>query len=205
VRRELTNDEIRIHENGFFVNSDFVIRHSSGVLYAAAMQLILIRHGKAEERDDPGNSGKEDALRSLTPEGKRQMKGAAKGLGKLIEKIDLLATSPLKRAVQTAELVYSAYGDEPQFVELELLSGGHSAAAIVKWIKEHDLDMSTVCLVGHEPDLSRWIGFFVTGKEKSVVAMKKGMACVLEFGGAPGAGKGIISAVYSARALRHMT
>jgi phosphohistidine phosphatase len=168
------------------------------------MQLILLRHGKAEDRAGSSAKEKGDALRALTAQGKQEMKTAARGLARIIKKIDLLATSPLKRAVQTAELVYGAYGDRPQFVELDLLSGGHSPAEVIKWMKEHDLDSSTVCLVGHEPDLSRWIGLFVSGKEKAVVAMKKGMACVLEFSSMAGPGKGIVAAVYSSKALRRM-
>ena len=166
------------------------------------MRLILIRHGIAEELES--SSKKDDALRALTAIGRRKMKGAAKGLRALYPTIDVLATSPLKRAVQTAKIIYAAYGDKPQFVELDLLSGGQSPQMIVTWLKHNDLDAATIALVGHEPDLSRWAGWFVTGHEKGIVAMKKGSACAIDFSRMVGAGKGMIGGMYGSRALRKL-
>jgi phosphohistidine phosphatase len=166
------------------------------------MRLILIRHGKAEEPDEAHK--KDDALRALTPEGRRKMKAAAKGLRELIPKIDLLATSPKKRAVQTAQVVYAAYNDKPQFVELDLLAGG-SPQKIIAWIKAHDLDAATVGFVGHEPYLSRWAGWFTTGREKSIVALKKGAVCIIDFPAALVAGKGVIFGLFQPADLRRLS
>src|SRR4051812_3600232 len=93
------------------------------IVITLPMRLLLIRHGIAEDREAFAKKGEDDFLRPLTPAGKRKMKEGAKGLRKLFPKLDLIATSPLKRAVQTATIVYDAYGGKPQFVELDLLSG----------------------------------------------------------------------------------
>ena len=85
------------------------------------MRLLLIRHGRATDREVFAKAKKDDALRPLTPEGQKKMKLAASDLRKICRKIDLIATSPMKRAMQTAEIIYTAYNDKPQFVELPLL------------------------------------------------------------------------------------
>ena len=167
-----------------------------------SMKLILIRHGKAEDRETIAEGGNDDALRSLTPEGRRKMKAAARGLRKLYPKIDLLATSPLARAVQTAEIVYKAYGDTPQFIELDLLAGDTPPENLIAWLKDHDLGAAAVAMVGHEPSLGRWIGFFTTGGEKSFVAMKKGAVCVIDFPGPPAAGNGVLVGLFQSGDLR---
>ena len=101
------------------------------------MRLILIRHGKAGDRDGWERAGKEDFDRPLTPAGKKQFKGAAKGLRKLVESIDVLATSPLVRARrQTAEIVFGVYRDGPEFLELEVLSGAYPAGRAFAMVKK---------------------------------------------------------------------
>lgn len=168
------------------------------------MRLILIRHGKAADREVFAESGKDDSLRPLTPGGKRQMKRGAKGLRKLLGKVDLLATSPLKRAVQTAEIVYDTFDDKPQFVELDLLSGdGQEPAKFIAWLKEHDLDAATtVAIVGHEPDLSHWAGWFLSGQKKGLVVMKKGAACVIDFPARLAGGRGVVFGMFQPADLR---
>ena len=164
------------------------------------MRLILIRHARAEDLDSKKKSA--DALRPLTPDGKRKMKSAAKGLHRLQPGIDVLATSPLKRAMQTAEILVTACAGKLKVIELDLLSGGHPPTALIAWIKDQNPDAATVAIVGHEPDLSRWAGFFVTGKEKSIVTMKKGAACIIDFPHAPAAGMGVLAGLHQSADLR---
>src|SRR5947209_20262062 len=111
------------------------------------MRLILIRHGKAGDSDAWIKAGKDDAKRPLTRNGAAQMKAGARGLTRIVKRIDVLATSPRLRAVQTAKIVYKAYDDAPQIMELDLLEGEHAAGQVVQWIKAHDLDHGTVGLV----------------------------------------------------------
>ena len=74
------------------------------------MQLLVIRHGLAGQREDWERKGRSDALRPLTPGGRKRMRRVAAGLVRLVEKLDLLASSPLVRARQTAEIVKDAFG-----------------------------------------------------------------------------------------------
>ena len=169
------------------------------------MRLILIRHGLAGEREAFAKTGADDSLRPLTPEGRRKMKRAARGLRQLIPKIDLLATSPLTRAVQTADIVHAAYDDKPQFVELDLLSGdGQEPAKFLHWLRERDLDAGTVAAVGHEPDLSHWAGHFLSGQAKGFMQLKKGAVCVIDFPIRIAGGKGVLVGFYQSGDLRKL-
>ena len=168
------------------------------------MRLILIRHGIAEDRDAFAESGQDDSLRPLTRTGRQKMKLAARGLRRLHNKIDLLATSPFTRAAETATIIFKAYDDRPAFVELPLLASAFSPRELVAWLKHGDLDTLTVALVGHEPFLSQLTGWLTGGHEKSIVRMKKGAVCVIDFSGGAAAGKGILSGLFQPGDLRRI-
>jgi phosphohistidine phosphatase len=90
------------------------------------MQLLIVRHGIAEERETwaPRN----DDLRPLTEAGKKKMKEAAKGLHALVPSLDVLASSPLTRAMQTATILAKEYEkNEPPKVDA-LMPGQHPPA-----------------------------------------------------------------------------
>lgn len=70
------------------------------------MNLYLVRHGAAEDKKPGGR----DFDRGLTEEGKKKMSAAVKGWKALIPGFDTLVSSPLIRAVQTAEIVKKGYG-----------------------------------------------------------------------------------------------
>src|SRR5436190_1246413 len=92
----------RSAESRIIVGTKLPTRATFGV-----MQLLIVRHGIAEERETwaPRN----DDLRPLTEEGKKKMKEAAKGLHALVPKLEVLASSPLTRAVQTATILAKEY------------------------------------------------------------------------------------------------
>ena len=69
------------------------------------MKLLVVRHGAAMEREDFASTGESDDLRPLTEEGKAEMKLIASSLSDDVEKLDVLATSPLVRARQTADII----------------------------------------------------------------------------------------------------
>src|SRR5207244_3974272 len=74
------------------------------------MRLLVVRHAIAEDREAFARSHKDDSERPLTPEGRRKMERAAHGLKELVPELDVLAASPYKRAVETAEIIGGAYG-----------------------------------------------------------------------------------------------
>jgi phosphohistidine phosphatase len=151
------------------------------------MKIVIIRHGTAE--DLQAKSGRDDASRNLTKDGRKKMARAAKGLVQITPKLDLVATSPLIRAVQTGEIVAKAYGGT-RTVQIAALSPRKPPANLIEWLNAHPPD-ATVALVGHEPHLGTVIGWLTTGLQESFVVLKKGGAALIEveMPVAPGRGK----------------
>ena len=141
------------------------------------MKVLIVRHGPAGDGAAWEAEGRDDRLRPLTPDGKKQMRRAAAGLPFLVEDLSLVATSSLTRAVQTAEIVAAEYGCK--IVPLEALAPDHDPEATMGWLREQQSDL-TVGLVGHEPHLSTLVGYLLIGKRASFLNLKKGGACLLE-------------------------
>ena len=165
------------------------------------MKVLIIRHGPAEDSDAWEAEGRDDRLRPLTSEGKKQMRKAAAGLPTLVRDVQLLATSPLTRAVQTAEIVAAEYGCE--VVPLEALAPDHDPEDAVGWLREQEPDL-TVGLVGHEPYLSTLVGYLLTGKRASFLDLKKGGVGLLEMTAPLQLCGGALEWLLTPRALRRL-
>ena len=77
------------------------------------MNLLVIRHAVAEDRETFAEQGKDDSLRPLTDDGRRKMQRAARGIQSMVPSVGVIATSPFVRATQTAQVVgKSARGAE---------------------------------------------------------------------------------------------
>jgi phosphohistidine phosphatase len=162
--------------------------------------VLVIRHGIAEEPVDAARQGRDDRRRELTQEGRQKMRQGARGLAKLQDGIDLLVSSPLVRAVQTADLVAEAF-PKARRMEHPGLAPGVYPSALLKWVMEHK---GTVALVAHEPDLSQWIGYMVSGEPRSLVEMKKGAVCKLEMPETAVPGEAQIAWHLTSRQLREL-
>ena len=150
------------------------------------MQLVLIRHARAEERA----LLKRDHTRALTVDGRRRMRKAARGLHILLPGLSQIATSPLTRARQTAAIVAEAR-DDIDVTLLPALAPGEPARAVLVWLRAQPAD-ATLALVGHEPDLGRFAAWLLSGRATGFVQFKKGAAALIEFSGAPAAGNGTL-------------
>jgi phosphohistidine phosphatase len=114
------------------------------------MLIYFLRHGEADWPDWK----KPDDERSLTERGKEEMHQVGAFLANLSVKPDVVLTSPLPRAVQTAEI--AAKYIDAKCREDELLASGFGRAELKKLLKKGGYD--SVMLVGHEPDFSKSIG-----------------------------------------------
>ncbi len=151
------------------------------------MELLVVRHAIAEDREVFAATGREDALRPLTAEGTRKMKRTARGIREIVGGIDVLVSSPFTRANETAEILRREYELDRVETAREL-EPGTSLPDVVTWLER--FDQGVVAIVGHEPHLGRLVTYLVTGIERSAVEVKKGGACLIEFDGKPSAGKG---------------
>src|SRR5205814_3739467 len=113
------------------------------------MELYLLRHGEA----DWPEWKKSDDERPLTKRGKREMRDVAKFLDRLKARPDLIVTSPLPRAAQTAEIAADYL--KAKLRRDELLAPGFGMTNLRTVLKRHRAKV--LMLVGHEPDFTNII------------------------------------------------
>ena len=135
-----------------------------------------MRHGPAGDREKWRRTGRPDAERPLTKDGRRRAREAAAGLARAAGDVDLVATSPWTRAAQTAELVADACGGtiaaRPELVP------DRPFEELLAWLGARR--EGRVALVGHEPHLSRFASWLLTGRTRSALRLKKSQALLLE-------------------------
>jgi phosphohistidine phosphatase len=122
----------------------------------ATLELYIIRHGIAAER---GEEYPDDSKRPLTNEGIARLRKEAKALDKLDVAFDLILTSPLVRARQTAAILAEETGAELR-VE-PLLAPGATVEELRRAVAGID---GAVATVGHQPDCSE-IALAVIGRD----------------------------------------
>jgi phosphohistidine phosphatase len=113
------------------------------------MQLYFLRHGEADWPDWK----KSDDERPLTKRGKKEMHEVAAFLVRLKVRPDLILTSPLPRAAQTAEI--AAEHLDVKCREEQRLAPGFGADELEQIINKHSVE--SLMIVGHEPDFTRTI------------------------------------------------
>jgi phosphohistidine phosphatase len=132
-------------------------------------ELYLIRHGLAGEHGTYPN----DDERPLTDEGRSKTKQVAKRLHELGIRFDLIQTSPLVRAKQTAEILQAAKLSDQLETNGSLAPGGNFEAwakGVQQWQKQGGKKLA---IVGHEPDLGEWAEQLVWGEVRHRLIVKK--------------------------------
>jgi len=136
------------------------------------MQLLFLRHGVAEPWETWGD---DDGERPLSVPGRKAMERAAATFVELGLAPDVIITSPLTRARQTAEIAARGLGMSDRVVSDPRLEPGFDAAALSDILGEHG-ESDVLMLVGHEPDLSLTVGSLIGGGR--VVCKKGGLVRV---------------------------
>lgn len=158
--------------------SSHCARRPSG--YHVVMELFLLRHGLAVERGTHGFE--DDSSRPLTPKGRRQMRKISAAMKRLTPDLDLVLSSPLVRAKQTAEIVARRLKLEKSLKFSNALAPGGTAPVLLRQLQREKPAPAKVLLVGHEPDLSRLVSLFTTGGPYLELDFKKGGLCKLDSG-----------------------
>jgi phosphohistidine phosphatase len=117
------------------------------------MEIYFLRHGDAGAAE--GWKGT-DAERPLSAEGTARMRREADVIARLHPGVDLILTSPLVRARQTAQIVARALHKESALTPDERLAPGFHAGALARILEDY-VARGGLMLVGHEPDFSRVI------------------------------------------------
>lgn len=134
------------------------------------MEVYLIRHGIAADPTEYSN----DSDRPLTKEGKQKTERVAKNFFKLGLRFELILTSPLLRARQTAEILQN-FSLSDRLEEFAALAPGGDIQEWLHWLleKRYNNSEGSIALVGHQPDLGNWAEILVWGSSTQKLVVKK--------------------------------
>ncbi|MBI5021511.1 MAG: phosphohistidine phosphatase SixA [Ignavibacteriales bacterium] len=158
------------------------------------MKLILVRHGDAKP-------GIDDASRELSDLGIEQAVRAAQTLLGLQLIPDVIISSPLCRAIQTAVEVGKF------FPGIDLITSEHlTPSSDHRHIFEilRSLQHKTVLLVGHEPHLSTLISLLITGTRYGKFIVSKGGIAVIHLEDSVSAGNGALRLVLQSDEIKNI-
>lgn len=140
------------------------------------MELVILRHGEAGKRSP---SVSKDLERGLTASGRKEIEDVANSIDGLKLVIDKIATSPLTRARETAEIVAKVLKKQKELEVWDELKPEAETADLYRRLSNLKGE-SSVLLVGHEPYLSDMTSELISGGRKSRILLKKaGMAKVV--------------------------
>jgi len=159
------------------------------------MDLWLLRHAKAQ---DVTASGQDDE-RALTSEGAARAALVARGLALLAPSIEVVLSSPYRRARETAEAAARALGVEG-VIESSALEPGQAASEVLRQLSASP--WSRVLLVGHEPLLGSVVGLVAFGDADRGVPLKKAELARLSW---TAGGAGRLEALIPAGLLEKLT
>ena len=162
----------------------------------ASYELYFIRHGVAEER---GDKWPDDSKRPLSSEGMARLRRCARGLAGLGVTLDVVLTSPLVRARQTAEIVAAAFDPRPPIVTAEALSPGATYSGVLTELEKHSKRLR-IALVGHETSIGELAARFAGSRH--AFEFKKGAVCRIDIERLPPAGPGSLRWFLTPRVLR---
>lgn len=153
------------------------------------MKLYLLRHGIAI--DHIGGAISSDWERPLTKEGQIETKRVAEALHKLGVKADLVVSSPLVRAKQTAEIIFQVLAKGSEIQIADSLAPGGTASDLYKFLRPFS-QANEIFLVGHEPDISRLAGILLWSGPDLYMPFKKAGICRIDIVDLPPTSPGVL-------------
>jgi phosphohistidine phosphatase len=150
----------------------------------AGLQLYLIRHGIAAER---GPEYPDDSKRPLTGKGITALRREAKALNELDTTFELIITSPLTRARQTADVFAEHLSGKPTVSTSDALAPAGTPSAVLQELARHPRKQR-IALVGHEPNMGELAARLIGAR--TPIEFKKGAICRIDFDGVPPKARG---------------
>lgn len=151
------------------------------------MTIYIVRHAWAEDRDEALYPN--DDLRPLTRKGQKRFRRMARRLAKRGFDVAHLATSPLVRCRQTADILAEYAPSEPLIVELDALRPSGQLDPLIEWTRQQE--GRDVAWVGHAPDVDQLAAALI-GPSQAAIEFDKGAMAAIEFDGPPAAGHGTL-------------
>jgi len=153
------------------------------------MKLYLLRHGIAVDR--LGGEITSDWQRPLTAEGQAETKQVAIGLKTLGVRADLIVSSPLVRAKQTAQIVLDVLAKGSEIQISEALAPGATVSDLYKFLRTLR-KAENIFLVGHEPDMGRIAGNLLWSGPELYIPFKKAGICRIDIADIPPTSPGVL-------------
>ena len=158
------------------------------------MNLYLVRHSDAEKTPP----GKRDEDRRLTKQGRDRIKSAAKGWLYIVNRLDVICSSPYLRTVETAEVIAETFEYEKEIIKDKSLGAGCFTKDLITLV--NSLDAENVMVVGHQPDLSEHVSYLISSAG-SLVDFKKTAIAKIAFNGKVSLSKGYLEYLVPADAF----
>ena len=142
------------------------------------MIVYFLRHASAGK---PVANSKKDEKRSLDKDGIEQCGYVGRALAALAVQVDAMISSPLKRATQTASLVGNELGYEGKLQIEEALRPATGYPEFQQLLDKCST-FEAVMVVGHNPNLSEFLGRIIAGGNcEAGVDLKKGAVAKVDF------------------------
>jgi phosphohistidine phosphatase len=147
------------------------------------MNIYIVRHGDAESAMVGA-----DKERALTKDGIEIMQKAAAGWKALITNLDCIVSSPLLRAIQTANIIHKAFDVQSDVIIDQVVVSGNTSKILelANVMRKQD-----ILFCGHEPDCSRYLADMIANSGNNL-NFKKGMIAKVSFNGKARIGAGYL-------------
>lgn len=140
------------------------------------MFVYFLRHASAgQHKADPAK----DEKRPLDSDGIEQCYTIGRALAALDTHVDLILSSPLKRASQTASLVANELAYEDKIILTPSLRPDATYAKFTTLLDEHARH-EAIMVVGHNPNLSEFLGRVIGGGGRAGIDLKKAAVARVE-------------------------
>ncbi len=155
------------------------------------MNLFILRHASAGV---PRTNPALDFKRPLDKEGKKHCIQLAHVLNALNVQFDLILSSPLKRALQTASLIGTETGYEVQILHSKALAPDATLSDFQKLLHQYQRS-ENVLIVGHNPNLTNFLGSLLvpaSAQAAAKIRLRKGSLARVSFTRGPAVLQGLL-------------
>jgi phosphohistidine phosphatase len=162
------------------------------------MDLYIIRHAWAAERDDLRWPNDEE--RPLTDEGRERFAKFVARLAAVDFAPKLIASSPLVRCAETAQIIRKHAPGKPSVVFRDELRPGGQWESLLQWTAQQAREHDPIAWVGHAPDVSLLAAALI-GDGEATLRFAKGAVAAIRFDGPIEPGQGELRWLTTAKLL----
>jgi phosphohistidine phosphatase len=141
------------------------------------MKIYIMRHGDAATMEEAGVTT--DEARPLTEAGYNEVETMARLLGRMGVEPDLILSSPLVRARQTADIISSHFGERTGVTNSVDMAPGGSPGGVLAQILRHGRPAETV-LTGHMPDVGMLAGYLAWNQPDAFIRFRTAGICRID-------------------------